>query len=36
MSLQATTWQTVGPFFSIGFSWLYRDNLAGLAFRVSA
>lgn len=29
MSLQATTWQTVGPFFSIGFSWLYRDNLAG-------
>jgi protocatechuate 3,4-dioxygenase alpha subunit len=27
--LQATTWQTVGPFFSIGFSWLYRDNLAG-------
>ena len=29
MSLQATTWQTVGPFFSIGFSWLYRNNLAG-------
>ena len=29
MSLEATTWQTVGPFFSIGFSWLYRDNLAG-------
>ena len=29
MSHQATTWQTVGPFFSIGFSWLYRDNLAG-------
>ncbi len=29
MSLTATTWQTVGPFFSIGFSWLYRDNLAG-------
>jgi protocatechuate 3,4-dioxygenase, alpha subunit len=29
VSLQATTWQTVGPFFSIGFSWLYRDNLAG-------
>jgi protocatechuate 3,4-dioxygenase alpha subunit len=28
MSLPATTWQTVGPFFSIGFSWLYRDNLA--------
>jgi protocatechuate 3,4-dioxygenase, alpha subunit len=29
MSLQATTWQTVGPFFRIGFSWLYRENLAG-------
>ena len=29
MCLQATTWQTVGPFFRIGFSWLYRDNLAG-------
>jgi protocatechuate 3,4-dioxygenase alpha subunit len=29
MSLQTTTWQTVGPFFSIGFSWLYRNNLAG-------
>lgn len=29
MSLQATTWQTVGPFFRIGFAWLYRDNLAG-------
>ena len=29
MSLQATTWQTVGPFFKIGFAWLYRDNLAG-------
>ena len=29
MSLHATTWQTVGPFFSIGFKWLYRDNLAG-------
>ena len=29
MSLPATTWQTVGPFFSIGLSWLYRDNLAG-------
>jgi len=28
MSLHATTWQTVGPFFKIGFSWLYRDNLA--------
>jgi protocatechuate 3,4-dioxygenase, alpha subunit len=29
MSLQATTWQTIGPFFSIGMSRLYRDNLAG-------
>jgi protocatechuate 3,4-dioxygenase, alpha subunit len=29
MSLHATTSQTVGPFFEIGFSWLYRDNLAG-------
>ncbi len=29
MSLQATAWQTVGPFFRIGFSWLYQDNLAG-------
>lgn len=29
MSLQATTWQTVGPFFSIGLSWLYRNELAG-------
>lgn len=29
MSVHATTSQTVGPFFSIGFSWLYRDNLAG-------
>jgi len=29
VTLPATTWQTVGPFFSIGFSWLYRDNLAG-------
>jgi protocatechuate 3,4-dioxygenase alpha subunit len=28
VTLQATTWQTVGPFFSIGFSWLYRDHLA--------
>jgi protocatechuate 3,4-dioxygenase, alpha subunit len=31
MSLRATTWQTVGPFFRIGFSWLYRDKLAGPA-----
>jgi protocatechuate 3,4-dioxygenase alpha subunit len=29
MSLQATTSQTVGPFFKIGFDWLNRDNLAG-------
>ncbi len=29
MSLHATSSQTVGPFFKIGFSWLYRDNLAG-------
>ncbi len=29
MSLHATTSQTVGPFFKIGFSWLYRDNMAG-------
>jgi protocatechuate 3,4-dioxygenase alpha subunit len=29
MSLQATTSQTVGPFFKIGFEWLYCDNLAG-------
>lgn len=28
MSLRATTSQTVGPFFKIGLSWLYRDNLA--------
>jgi protocatechuate 3,4-dioxygenase alpha subunit len=29
VTLQATTWQTVGPFFSIGLSRLYRANLAG-------
>jgi protocatechuate 3,4-dioxygenase alpha subunit len=29
MTLRATTWQTVGPFFKIGLAWLYRDNLAG-------
>jgi protocatechuate 3,4-dioxygenase, alpha subunit len=29
MSLQATTWQTVGPYFKIGLRWLERDNLAG-------
>jgi protocatechuate 3,4-dioxygenase, alpha subunit len=29
MSLQATTWQTVGPFFKIGLSWLYQEDVAG-------
>jgi protocatechuate 3,4-dioxygenase, alpha subunit len=29
LSLQATTWQTVGPFFSIGLTRLKQDNLAG-------
>jgi len=29
MSLQATSWQTVGPYFQIGLQWLYTDNLAG-------
>lgn len=29
MSLQATTSQTVGPYFSIGLTWLNRENLAG-------
>jgi len=29
MSLQATTSQTVGPFFRIGFQWLNRENMAG-------
>jgi len=29
MSLQATTSQTVGPYFKIGFQWLNRDNLVG-------
>ena len=28
MSLQATTSQTVGPFFVIGFEWMVVDNLA--------
>jgi protocatechuate 3,4-dioxygenase, alpha subunit len=28
VSLEATTWQTVGPFFSLGLQRLYRDNLA--------
>lgn len=29
MGLQATTSQTVGPFFSIGLTWLKKDNLVG-------
>ena len=29
MSLQTTTWQTVGPYFKIGLEWLHRDNLVG-------
>lgn len=29
MASQATTSQTVGPFFSIGLTWLNRDNLVG-------
>lgn len=29
MSLQATTWQTVGPFFKIGLAWLYQGDVAG-------
>ena len=29
MSLQATTSQTVGPYFRIGLQWLFVDNLAG-------
>ena len=29
MTLRATTWQTVGPFFPIGLQWLYKDNLVG-------
>jgi protocatechuate 3,4-dioxygenase alpha subunit len=28
MTMQATTSQTVGPFFSIGFTWLTPENLA--------
>jgi len=28
MSLQATTSQTIGPFFQIGLQWLVQDNLA--------
>jgi protocatechuate 3,4-dioxygenase alpha subunit len=27
MRLQATTWQTVGPYFRIGLEWLFKDNL---------
>jgi protocatechuate 3,4-dioxygenase alpha subunit len=30
VTLQATTWQTVGSFFSIGLYRLYRDNVAPL------
>ena len=29
MSLQATTNQTVGPYFRIGLKWLFRDNFVG-------
>lgn len=29
MSLQATTSQTVGPYFRIGLSWQYSDDVAG-------
>jgi protocatechuate 3,4-dioxygenase alpha subunit len=29
VSLQATTWQTVGPFFKIGLAWLYDPEVAG-------
>jgi protocatechuate 3,4-dioxygenase, alpha subunit len=29
MSLQATTWQTVGPYFRIGLQWLFDDDVAG-------
>jgi len=28
MTLRATTWQTVGPFFKIGLAWLYKEDLA--------
>lgn len=28
MSLRATTWQTVGPFFQIGLQWLNQNHLA--------
>jgi protocatechuate 3,4-dioxygenase alpha subunit len=29
MSLQATTSQTVGPYFRIGMTWLFKDDLTG-------
>jgi protocatechuate 3,4-dioxygenase alpha subunit len=29
MNLQATTWQTVGPYFRIGLQWLFKENLVG-------
>jgi len=29
MSLQATTSQTVGPYFRIGMTWLFKDDLSG-------
>ena len=29
MRLQATTSQTVGPYFRIGLQWLFKDNLVG-------
>jgi protocatechuate 3,4-dioxygenase, alpha subunit len=29
MSLQATTSQTVGPYFRIGLQWLFNDDIAG-------
>jgi protocatechuate 3,4-dioxygenase alpha subunit len=28
VTLRATTWQTVGPFFKIGLAWLYGEDLA--------
>jgi len=29
MTVRATTWQTVGPFFKIGLAWLYCEEIAG-------
>jgi protocatechuate 3,4-dioxygenase alpha subunit len=29
MSLQSTTWQTVGPYFQIGLAHLYEEDIAG-------